>query len=175
MPPEPAEDLATVLPAAAREIEEFVAAAGWDQPSQVFALVPTRELLDAEPELAEQLDTSSPLTPIAQEALPSEDLGEALARISWPDAVVGCALVQEIVVLPPEAEAELPTDAEAAHQVAVEHPQRQEGRLVAAVLRYGPGETCMLRLRHPDEDGELIQNPELAPNLLSALRETFAD
>lgn len=174
MPSESAGDLATVLPAAAREIEEFVGAAGWDQPSQVFALVPTRDLLDAEPELADQLDPSSPLTPIAQEALPAEDLGEALARITWPTQVVGCALVQEIVVLPPEVEAELPADADAARRMAAEHPRRQEGRLVAAVLRHGGGATCLLRLRHADNAGELIQDPSLAPNLLNALRETFA-
>ena len=31
----------------------------------------------------------------------------ALAGIEWPDSVAGCALAQEIVVLPPEAEADL--------------------------------------------------------------------
>jgi hypothetical protein len=175
MASESAERLATVLPAAAREIEEFVGAGGWDQPSQVFALVPTRDLLDAEPDLATQLDPESPLTPIAQEALPSEDLGEALARITWPAQVVGCAIAQEIVVLPPDAEAELPADADAARQVAAEHPRRQEARLVAAVLRQGGGAACVLRLRRPGDSGEIIQDPALAPNLLDALRGTFSD
>src|SRR5690606_23190238 len=133
MPSPTAEELSAALPAAAREIEEFVGNAGWDQPAQVFALVPTSELLAAEPELADQLDQSAPLTPVAQEALPNEDLGEALAQIAWPEQVAGCAVAQEIVVLPPEAEAELPTDAEQARQAAAQHPQRQEARLVAAV------------------------------------------
>ena len=75
------QDLAAALPAAAREIEEFVASNGWDQPTQVFALVPTAELLAAEPGLADQLDPGSPLTPIAQDSLPAEDLAEALGRI----------------------------------------------------------------------------------------------
>jgi hypothetical protein len=175
MAPETAEDMAAVLPAAAREIEEFVGAGGWDQPSQVFALVATRELLAAQPSLADQLDAESPLTPIAQDSLPAEDLGEALARISWPEQVVGCALVQEIVVLPPEAEAELPADGEEARRTAAEHPQRQEARMVAAVLREGGGQTCVMRLRGTgDEPGEIIQDESLAPNLLGALRDTFA-
>lgn len=164
------------LATAIREIEQFVGAAGWDQPSQVFALVPTEHLLVAEPGLADQLDDPSGLTPIAQESLPAEDLGEALARISWPEQVVGCALVQEIVVLPPEAEAELPADAEQARQLAAEHPDRQEARLVAGVLR-GEAEACLMRLRRPDDDtaGDLVEDRTLAPNLLRALRETFAD
>jgi hypothetical protein len=178
MPPESAEEMAAALPAAAREIEEFVAAAGWDQPTQVFALVSTRELLSAEPDLAEQLDPEAPLTPVAQEALPSEDLAEALARIVWPEQVAGCAVVQEILVLPPEAETELPTDGEEALKAAVEHPDRREARLVAAVLRE-QGETCLMRLRPTadapaDESGEVVQDATLAPNLLSALRDTFA-
>ncbi|WP_243789786.1 PPA1309 family protein [Saccharopolyspora gloriosae] len=170
------ENLAAALPGAAREIEEFVSAAGWDQPTQVFALVPTEQLLVAEPNLADEVDVNSPLTPIAQESLPAEDLAEALSRIEWPEQVAGCALVQEIVVLPPEAEASLPTEDEQARNAAAEHPDRQEARLVAAVLRAGH-ETCVLRLRASGEEGEAgerVQDPTLAPNLLRALHETFA-
>ncbi len=176
MSPETPEELTAALPSAAREIEEFVDAAGWDQPAQVFALVPTSRLLAAEPGLADQLDPAAPLTPIAQEALPAEDLAEALSRIEWPDQVSGCALVQEIVVLPPEAEAELPGEAEAARQAAAEHPERREARLVAAVLRDG-GEACVMRLRTSGDDtgGEIVQDPSLAPNLLTALHATFAE
>ncbi|GAA2811159.1 PPA1309 family protein [Saccharopolyspora taberi] len=175
MSSETGEGMAVALRLAAREIEEFVATAGWDQPTQVFALVPTRQLLAAEPGLADQLDPESALTPIAQESLPADDLADALARISWPDQVAGCAIVQEIVVLPPEAEAELPTDGEQARQAAAEHPERREARLVAAVLREG-GEACVMRLRgEGDEPGERIEDPSLAPNLLAALSETFED
>lgn len=163
-------DLAAALPAAAREIEDFVATGGWDQPTQIFALIPTEELLAAEPQLADQVDAGSPLTPVAQDRLPSEDLGEALARIVWPERVAGCAIVQEIVVLPPEAEAELPSDGERAREAAAAHPERQEARLVAAVLRDG-GETCLMHLRSADEK---LQDPTLAPNLIKALRATFS-
>ncbi|MEV6908346.1 PPA1309 family protein [Amycolatopsis sp. NPDC051071] len=168
----------------AREVEEFVASGGWDQPPQLFALVPTAALLDEQPELAGQLDPTAPLTPVAQESLPDGDLGEALAQIAWPDLVLGCALAQEIIVLPPDAEAELPvvpeTDSERLRQAAADHPRRTEARLVAAVLRDGAG-ACVMRLRgagQPGESGEgpvdeIIENPELAPNLLEALKATL--
>ncbi len=194
------EETAAALPSATREIEAFAHAHGWNQPVQLFALVPTGPLLSAEPGLADQVDPEAALTPIAQESLPSEDLGEALARIAWPEQVAGCAVVQEIVVLPPEAEAELPGEDEAAREAAAEHPERHEARLVAAVLRDG-SETCVLRLRAQDQevaqapqdgeaqggeasqdqededsaDGELVQDASLAPNLLRALHETLAD
>lgn len=169
-----ADEMAAGLPVVVREIEEFAGATGWDQPPRMFALVPTRDLLAAEPDLADQLDPESVLTPIAQDELPSQDLAEALAQVSWPEQVAGCALVQEIVVLPPEAEDDLPDDGDAAQATAAEHPDRQEARLVAGVLRAG-GEACVMRLRSTGEDdGELLQDTSLAPNLLHALHETFA-
>ncbi|WP_199442565.1 PPA1309 family protein [Umezawaea beigongshangensis] len=165
-----------LLPAVAREVEEFVSSAGWDQAPQLFALVPTAELLTSQPELAGQLDPASTWTPIAQDELPADDLGEALAGIVWPDVVGGCALAQEIVVLPPEAEDEIPDDEqddEAARRFAAEHPQRREARLVAAVLRDGTV-ACVLHLRGDAErPDEIVEHPELAPNLTDALLETF--
>ena len=165
----------------AREVEEFVASGGWDQPPQLFALVPTADLLRSQPELAAQLDAANPLTPVAQEALPEGDLAEALGHIAWPEAVVGCALAQEIIVLPPSAEEALPADVERLRKAAADHPDRTEARLVAAVLRDGPG-ACVMRLRgytQPTEDDgdaldEIIEHPELAPNLIEALRATLA-
>ncbi|SFS53120.1 PPA1309 family protein [Saccharopolyspora flava] len=170
------EELGFALPVATREVEEFVAAAGWDQPTQIFALVATETMLAAAPDMADQLDPeASPLTPLAQESLPSDDLGEALARIEWPEQVIGCALVQEIVVLPPEAEAALPEDAEGARKLAAEHPDRREARLVGAVLRGGAAHSCVMRLRGQEgQDDEIFNDPSLAPNLIKALQATFA-
>ncbi|TWP47938.1 hypothetical protein FKR81_30130 [Lentzea tibetensis] len=172
----PSETPAVVLPTVAREVEEFVAAGGWDQVPQLFALVSTADLITQQPELADQLDPGSPLTPIAQESLPSDDIGEALAGIEWPPVVHGCALAQEIVVLPPDAEQELQSgsmDDEAALRFAAEHPQRREARLVAAVLRDGTV-SCVLRLRGtPEIPEELVEHPELAPNLTDALLATL--
>ncbi|HEV7647715.1 MAG TPA: PPA1309 family protein [Actinophytocola sp.] len=166
------------LSAIAREVEGFVASAGWDQPPQLFALVPTADLVERQPDLAGQVDQAAPLTPIAQDALPSEDLSDALAGIMWPDAVHGCALAQEIVVLPPAVESALPTgdstgDSAAMRRIAAEHPARQEARLVAAVLRDGTA-ACVLRLRGDDEnDSTVVEHPELAPNLTDALLATL--
>ncbi|WP_433268918.1 PPA1309 family protein [Actinosynnema sp. CS-041913] len=165
-----------VLPAVAREVEEFVSTAGWNQGPQLFALVPTADLLAQQPELAGELDpVSSPLTPIAQDSLPAAELDKALAGIVWPDVVRGCALAQEIVVLPPDAESELSEDLddEAARQFAAEHPLRREARLVAAVLRDGSA-ACVLRLRgNVEVPEEVVEHPELAPNLTHALLETL--
>ncbi len=167
----------------AREIEEFVGSAGWDQPPQLFALVPTAALLDEQPELAGQLDRANPLTPVAQEALPDGDLAEALSRIAWPEIVTGCALAQEIIVLPPDAESELPdvaeADADRLRKAAADHPRRTEARLVAAILRDGEG-ACVMRLRGLSQDeeeqlDEIIESPDLAPNLLEALKRTLMD
>jgi hypothetical protein len=162
----------------AKEVEGFVAAAGWDQPPQMFALVPTALLLQQQPALADQLDADSALTPVAQEPLPDNDLAETLATLSWPELIKGCILVQEIVVLPPDAEAALDEsvateDSEGLRRFAAGHPGRREARLVAAVLRDSTV-ACVLRVRgdidHPDE---VVEHPELAPNLTDALLETL--
>jgi hypothetical protein len=57
----------------------------------------------------------------------------------------------------------------------MEHPQRREARLVAGVLRDGSA-ACVLRVRG-DEDApdEIVEHPELAPNLVDALRETLRE
>lgn len=183
----PPSEWASALPTAAREVEDFLAETGWDQPPQLFALVPTAQLLRVEPDLADRLPTTEGLTPVAQEPLRADDLAETLAGICWPERVTGCALAQEIVVLPPEAEAELDrvvSDAGASGGSAVElnrvalrvaqrHPDRREARLVVAVLRAGD-HCCLLRLRGVGEGpDELVEHPDLAPNMVSALLHTL--
>jgi hypothetical protein len=170
------------LPQVIREVEDFAATGGWDQPPQLFALVATADLLARQPELHDQVDTASSLTPVAQEPLAGEDLADTLAGIVWPETVSGCALVQEIVVLPPDAEAELgvastgqDADAERMRRIAMEHPQRREARLVAGVLRDGSA-ACVLRVRGDrDSPDEIVEHPELAPNLVDALKETLRE
>ena len=130
--PQPSQSaLSQALPATTREIEDFVAAAGWDQQPQLFALVATMTLLAGQPELADQLDAQIPLTPVAQDALPEGEL-DVLAGLEWPDSVAGCALAQEIVVLPPEAEAglaDLPDDPAQARRVAACPPAATGGQV----------------------------------------------
>ena len=164
------------LSSVAREVEEFVASGGWDQGPQLFALVPTDHLLREQPDLADRLDPASALTPVAQDSLEG-DLADALAAIMWPDVVTGCALAQEIVMLPPDAEAELPDgDTDALGRVAAGHPRAREARLVAAVSRDG-AMACVLRLRKTEEGelDEVVEHPGLARNLTAALLDTLRD
>jgi hypothetical protein len=168
-----------LLEAVAVEIEAFVGESGWDRKPTLFALVPTH-VLAKDPEAAAVLGTDAApedipmtaLTPIAQDELPEGPLDEALAQIGWPPEVVGCALSQEIVMLPPGAE----SSAETA-EAAAAHPERREARLVAVVLRDGRS-ASVLRLRsagadeHPDD---ILTGSDLAPNLQAALAATLVD
>ena len=180
------------LGSAIREVIEFVDAAGWGQPPQLFALVPTSLLADTQPEWVDEHDTSE-LTLIEQEPLPVSpesglaELEHVLATTSWPSEVEGCALVQEIIVLPPEAENDLDdalgpllADPDAADHVARNAaealPESRTARLAAAVLR--DGRTLSLLQLAPDDDDfdgpiELLQHPDLAPNLVAALAATL--
>ncbi len=189
-----AEAYGEALARCAREVADFVDGEGWGQRPQLFALVPTAVLAAAEPGLLEDLADGSALTPIQQHTLPedisggSPALDEFLATTSWPEGVVGCALVQEIVVLPPAAESDLDDaliplladrDAadDAARLAARSHPERKNGRLIAAVLQDGPSLT-LLQMQ-PDEDAdpfapiELLLYDNLAPAVVDALYTTF--
>ncbi len=179
-----------------REVAEHVDANGWGQSPVMYALVPTADLAAAEPALHDQLAEANELTPIEQEAFPGDVHGGSpaldafLATTTWPPGVVGCALVQEIIVLPPEAENDLDEalaplladrDAadDAARAAAEAHPERREGRLFAAVLRDGRS-LCLLQLRPDNDDDpyadlELLFYADLAPNLVDALHSTFED
>lgn len=186
-PPPPA--LLRILDAVAAEIEAHLAAGGWDQAPALFALVPTA-LIAAEPNGAELLGLSpddqiapDSLTPVAQEDLPDGPLDEMLAGIDWPQAVTGCALAQEILILPPDAEAEIDSAVELAGEIgtaveldqAARHPDRREARLVVAVLRDGTT-ASVLRLRGRagrDEADEIAFGADLAPNLNEALLATL--
>ncbi|MEU7764281.1 PPA1309 family protein [Nocardia sp. NPDC049190] len=183
-----------VLARSVREVAEFVDAEGWGRPPQMFALVPTADLVAVQPELIDQLDAGTELTPVAQEAFPEDVTGgsmaldEFLATTTWPPAVQGCVLVQEIVVLPPDAESTLDdalaplladhdaADA-AARAAAQAHPGRKQARLFAAVLRSGAA-LSLLQLRPEDDaddfgDLELRTYPNLAPNIIDALHHTL--
>ncbi|GAA5041269.1 PPA1309 family protein [Nocardia callitridis] len=185
-----------ILARAVREVAEFVDAEGWAKPPQMFALVPTQDLVAVQPELLDQLDEGAELTPIAQDLFPDDITGgsialdEFLATTSWPPAVRGCVLAQEIVVLPPDAEATLDDAlsplladkdaADAAGRAAAQsHPDRRDARLFAAVLREGTS-LALLQLR-PDEQEDdesfaeldLRTYPNLAPNVIEALFQTL--
>lgn len=166
------------LPAVIREIEAHVAASGWDRPAQLFALVPTADLVTREPALAARLGLEHPsaaesLTPVEQEQLPpARPFEEALAGIMWPAEVAGAGAVVERVVLPAEAEAALPLERAAARRFAAEHPARQEVRVAVGVLRDGQAH-CVVRLRAHDREDARLEGADLVPGLVRVLAETL--
>ena len=178
-----------------REVEAHVAEGGWDQPLRLFALVETADLLAREPGLAETLGLVAPdapghLTPVEQDDLGTGPIDDLLARIAWPDAVLGCALVHEVVTLPPGVEAAMPVDVRDVAAWASSHPARQEVRMAVGVLRDG-SRACALRVRGraplaavPDSPvalqepaplgpDEVLIGSDLAPGLAAALLTTF--
>jgi hypothetical protein len=177
-PTPPPVDLA--LRGAVLEIEKHAAAAGWDQPARLFALVATAELLANDPGLAEvvgvdpEADLTGSLTPVEQDELPADTpLEELLLQVMWPEEVTGTAVVVERLVLPPSV-ADLPDDPAEAAEVAATHPERQEVRMVAGATRAG-ATFCALRLREHDDDVAVIEGPDLVPALLQLLQSTLVD
>lgn len=164
---------------AALETEHHVAAAGWDQPPRLFALVETTDLLRREPALAGSLGPldrmPGALSAVEQDDLPGEGrIEDLLASVAWPEEVCGCLLAVERFVVPPAAEDDLPGDPQEALAHLAEHPDRADIRLVAAVLRDGR-HTCLLRQRAHDHDDAVAVDPAIAPGLISALRSTLED
>jgi hypothetical protein len=151
---------------AVTEVELFADDGGWDGPRQLVALVPTAELLAHEPGLVGQIgpdvqaepaatapgDGMPAYTPVEQGEIPGDSLADALAKIAWPDEIDGCVLVVEIMVR--------------------DGDQLAEGRLAVGVMRGVTGGDCALRWRHAP-DGPVTFSPDLAPDLVAALRATF--
>jgi hypothetical protein len=169
-------DAPSPLLALVGEVEGHVAEAGWDQPPQLFALVDTEELLQAEPQLAETMGIVAArpgsLTPIAQEPLADGPLDEALARIVFGPQVLGVVLAHEVVVLPPDAEEAVGTESDPV-AAASAHPARREVRMAVGVLRDGRRE-AVLRLRGGGgEDDERVTGTDLVPGLAEALLATL--
>jgi hypothetical protein len=159
------------------ETERHVAAAGWDQPPRLFALVRPAGLLEREPQLAAELgaDEHEGFTAIEQEGLPNtSSLETLLARLAWPPEVDGVALAVERLVVPPEAEHDLPENRVEAAEALAAHPDRKEFRLLVAVLRNGES-TALLRQRDHDKDEDVATGSEIAPALVEALGATLLD
>jgi len=173
-------DVDPALAAAVLEIESHIAEGGWDQPARLYALVDTGQLVAREPALAAAmgLDAASEqgsLTPVEQEELaPDQLLERVLESIVWPGGVAGCAAVVERLVLPPDADAEIPEDRARAEEFAREHPDRQEVRIVAGATR-GGSTYCALRLRAHDDAQSVVGGADLVPALLDLLRSTLVD
>ncbi|WP_234003936.1 PPA1309 family protein [Nocardiopsis sp. SBT366] len=158
---------------AVMDLERHAAEQGWDRPLGLYALVPTSELLAAEPALASLLGIDSPadpdeLTPVEQEALsPDVPLEEALGRMLWPEGVAGCALVMERLVVKGSDET-----LAAGEDPSASGKETEEIRMVAGVLRNG-SRHCAMRMRSHDTESEVLNGPDLIPALTSALALTL--
>ena len=168
------------------EIEQHVATDGWNQHPRMFALVPTADLLATQPRMAAALGITDEtaqaggipsLTSIEQEGLAlNQPLDEMLAKMVWPPAVTGCALVIESQMLPPSAETQIPEDLEgsALERWVGSHPDREDVRMAVGVLRDGTRQAA-IRLRSKDSDMEVLSGADLVPNLATALLGTFEE
>lgn len=166
-------DFAQELSAVVREVEQHVAAGGWDQPVRLFALVPTIDVMAADPSLSLSGDLS--LTSVEQEldqvVTSVEDL---LATIAWPEEIVGAIVVLERIILPPEAEVDLPNDSDEAFvRIAADHPMRRDVRMVSAVLRTGQNMNA-LRFKIHDNDDDVAVAADLIPSLNEGVLATFS-
>ena len=166
------------LVAALMEIERHVAHGGWGQPARLFALVPTAELVAAEPALAEQIARPDELPEGALSSIEQDgfhtgaDLLEDLDRITWPPAVHGCALSVERLFVPPHVEDQIPDDPEQATAFVAEHPERHGVRVVVGVTRGGSRYGVARLATNPDD---LLAADDLVPGLGDALARTLSD
>ncbi len=162
------------------ELERHAAENGWDQPIRVYALVATTDLVAREPALAEMLGlgediAEDDLTPVEQEPLPEGmPVEEALGRMAWPEAVAGCALVMERLVVKGSDETLTPPEDTDHAQWAKGQPNAEEVRMVAGVLRDGARHSA-LRMRQYDTDEQVLNGQDLVPALTSALTLTLSD
>jgi hypothetical protein len=167
------------LVAALVDVERHVAAAGWDQPARLFALVLTDAFAAAEPELAAdlQLRTTAAggppgaLTAIEQEGfVATDDLVADLEQLEWPETVFGCAVSAERTFLPASLEVDLPDDPAAAAEFVASHPAREEIRVVVGADRAGNTHGVARLVSRPDE---LLGAADLVPGLGAALAHTL--
>lgn len=161
--PQPQTARETALAAAVRTIEQAAAASGWDGPVRVFALAETA----LAPELAPTPDLpQGHLTPVEQDGLPAaETLNGLLARLAWPAAVAGVAIVVEQFLLSDDAASPSPPEPHTA-------PSREDVRIAAGVLRSGES-WCVLRLRTADSPAMRLQGADLVPDLVLQLQATL--
>ncbi|WP_392451928.1 PPA1309 family protein [Corynebacterium dentalis] len=166
-----------VLNAALLEVVDFVQAEGWDRPATLFGLVPHALVADALGSSFDD-DANNPLALVVQEDVPdhirpgSEELGEFIATVRWPEQVVGAILAQEITFV---------NSAEGAGA------EPHAARLYSGVLNEdGSGaERSLIQLRPTDQEMsedafaqdkvELLGGDDIAPGVIATLRATFEE
>ncbi|WJZ01956.1 PPA1309 family protein [Corynebacterium freiburgense] len=149
------------------EAVDFIHAEGWDAHPTLFALVPSELLIDALP-----AEDDAPLTLVVQDDLPenlgggTDELGDFISRLAWPEQVAGVILAQEIQFAVPDS-----PDAP------------RPARLFSGVLRGGIDQT-LLQIRPSEEEldkpfaddhVELRGGTGVAPGVITALRYTLGE
>ncbi|MDO4666144.1 MAG: PPA1309 family protein [Actinomycetaceae bacterium] len=171
---------AEALASAVHDIERELAKIGWDQAPSLFALVPTKLVLEQSNGLDEQsvalmrsqlAANADNLTAVLQEDI-GTDMGEFLAQIEWPEQVVGVACAMERIILPPCAEAAAPQEASARESYLLAHPDREDVRIVSGALRNGDTWTAIRTRKHDDAD-TVAAGQGLVPELEKALHATL--
>lgn len=170
---QPTENTPHALNKALKEAVNFIHAEGWDAPPTLFALVPTRLLVD-HLDFGDDGDTT-PLTLVVQDDLPdniqpgTEELADYVSRIAWPPEIAGAILVQEIRFRDTADDATAPP---------------RPARLFSGALRVEGVENTLLQIRPTEEELEaagpfaeddikLRGGPTVAPGIIAALRHGF--
>lgn len=155
------------------DVERHVSSVGWDQPARLFALVETARLIKAEPGLSNQLGhlPDDSLSAVEQDDFHAgDDLISVLGRITWSDAVDGCAIAVERAFLPPECENQVPDEPNAAAEFVANHPLKQDVRVVVGALRSGQTYGLARFVNAPED---LMGAEDLVPGLSTALLATL--
>ncbi|OLT28573.1 hypothetical protein BJF82_03090 [Kytococcus sp. CUA-901] len=168
----------------AQETEQHVAADGWDQRERVFALVPTADLVAAEPSLADALAGAGRYSSIEQELPEGVELEEYLGRLAWPRSVTGCALAVERLRAAPAAEGQTADEAggtasgDGLGDTASEGgsgdtaPGTEPVRLLVVATREGERFT-LVRFAAHDSDDAVAVGAEVGTDLQAALATTL--
>lgn len=161
----------------AQETEQHVAADGWGQRERVFALVPTADLVAAEPSLADALAGAGRYSSIEQELPEGVELEEYLGRLAWPRSVTGCALAVERLRAAPAAEGETAGEAsDAASGGGAGDTASGTGtepvRLLVVATREGERFT-LVRFAAHDSDDAVAVGAEVGTDLQAALGTTL--
>lgn len=161
------------------EIEQLANESGWDQSPQLYALVKTTKIMDKldflsadeRQTLAQSIATNPEhLFSIYQDQL--ENPIEKLHTVYFDDEVDGVAVVMERIMIPADAEEEIPQEVQARDKYLLSHPKREDMRMAVGVLRSGES-WCAIRSRSHDEDKLVAQGPNLVPELIEALGQTL--
>lgn len=159
----------------AQETEQHVAADGWGQRERVFALVPTADLVAAEPSLADALAGAGRYSSIEQELPEGVELEEYLGRLAWPRSVTGCALAVERLRAAPADEGQTADEAgDTASGDGLDDtaPGTEPVRLVVVATREGERFT-LVRFAAHDSDDAVAVGAEVGTDLQAALATTL--